>query len=68
MPIYEYKCEVCEKKIDKLAKNFEDDGDTMDCPCGAKAHRIISLSSFKVWNYDNYMDAGAQARKCGVET
>ena len=45
MPIYEYKCSECDHVFEKM-QSFSASS-TDECPkCGAKANRIISLSSF----------------------
>ncbi|MBI2844685.1 MAG: zinc ribbon domain-containing protein [Armatimonadetes bacterium] len=41
MPIYEFRCDSCNKKFDRLCRMGENDGAV--CPnCGGKASRIFS--------------------------
>jgi putative FmdB family regulatory protein len=45
MPIYEYKCEVCEHVFEEWQKDFKER--EVNCPqCGGKAKRLISHTSF----------------------
>jgi putative FmdB family regulatory protein len=44
MPLYEYKCPVCGYSFDLIHNSME--GHESDCPiCGAKAKRLMSVSS-----------------------
>ena len=43
MPIYEYKCQKCEKVTEKLISNISYRPETIECPeCKAEAQRIPS--------------------------
>lgn len=48
MPIYEYRCESCEHKLEKLQKMSE--GDLVDCPeCEQPSlKRLVSAPSFRL--------------------
>ena len=48
MPIYEYRCESCEHKMEKLQRMS--DGDLVDCPeCEKPAlKRLISAAAFRL--------------------
>ena len=48
MPIYEYRCESCEHRLEKLQKMSE--GDLVDCPeCQRPAlKRLVSASGFRL--------------------
>ena len=48
MPIYEYRCESCDHRLEKLQKMSE--GDLVDCPeCERPAlKRLISASAFRL--------------------
>ena len=48
MPIYEYRCESCEHRLEKLQKMSE--GDLVDCPeCKRPAlKRLVSAASFRL--------------------
>ena len=48
MPIYEYRCESCEHRLEKLQKMSE--GDLVDCPeCERPAlKRLISAAAFRL--------------------
>ena len=60
MPIYEYKCDVCEEiteEFDKITSTTK----TIECSlCGQPANKIISLGSFHLkgagWYKDGYSD------------
>ena len=60
MPIYEYKCDVCEEiteEFDKITSTTK----TIECSlCGQPAKKIMSLGSFHlkgtVWYKDGYSD------------
>ncbi len=47
MPIYEYRCEDCQEKTDKLVRGF-DAPDSIPCRAcqGDNTHRIISSVAF----------------------
>ena len=42
MPIYEYQCEDCGSKFEKLVRN----GDAIECPSCGKDHLKMELSTF----------------------
>ena len=48
MPIYEYRCESCEHRLEKLQKMSE--GDLLDCPeCKRPAlKRLVSAAAFRL--------------------
>ena len=48
MPIYEYRCESCEHRLEKLQKMS--DGDLVDCPeCERPAlKRLVSAAAFRL--------------------
>ena len=48
MPIYEYRCELCEHKLEKLQRMS--DGDLVDCPeCEQPAlKRLVSAAAFRL--------------------
>ena len=48
MPIYEYRCESCEHRLEKLQKMSE--GDLVDCPeCKSPAlKRLVSAAAFRL--------------------
>ena len=60
MPIYEYKCDVCEEiteEFDKITSTTK----TIECSlCGQPAKKIMSLGSFHLkgtgWYKDGYSD------------
>lgn len=43
MPIYEYRCEDCGSKFEKLVRRT---GDGVECPSCGKAHLARQLSTF----------------------
>jgi putative FmdB family regulatory protein len=59
VPLYEYRCEKCEEKFDKLLPHSERD-ETRPCPsCGSEhTKRLVSKSSFQLkgggWASDGY--------------
>ena len=77
MPIYEYRCESCEHRLEKLQKMSE--GDLVDCPeCEQPSlKRLVSAPSFRLsgsgWyetdfkkdNQRNLADSGDKAKGSG---
>lgn len=49
MPIFEYKCDKCEKVFEEIVFG---DGEDMQCPtCGAKAHKLLSRCRAKMGGF-----------------
>lgn len=49
MPIYEYKCEVCEEIVEKFQTISIDLSSSLKCiKCNGSVKRVMSLSSFKL--------------------
>ena len=47
MPIYEYRCDVCQSKTSKLVRGFDAPESISCCECGGdNTHRIISNVAF----------------------
>ncbi|MDQ7830191.1 MAG: zinc ribbon domain-containing protein [Desulfovibrionaceae bacterium] len=45
MPIYEYRCQDCDKVFEKIERSFDEHAEA--CPvCGGESKRIISNTSF----------------------
>lgn len=60
MPIYEYVCQNCGKKTEKLVSISSAETE-IDCPeCGHKAEKIMSSTSFQLkgggWYAQGYSD------------
>lgn len=57
MPLFVYRCEVCDNEEEKLVKSSERD-DVQTCECGSDMVKQISLSSFQLkgggWYKDLY--------------
>lgn len=49
MPLYDHECQECKKIFEAFAGLEEQE---VDCSCGAKAHRIISVSGQYLGNVD----------------
>ena len=65
MPLYEYKCEKCGHKFEKIEKYSAPE--TRKCPdCGAKAHREISSSAIQFkgtgWYVTDYAGKNSAAK------
>ncbi|MBN1878882.1 zinc ribbon domain-containing protein [bacterium] len=45
MPLYEYKCSICEYQFEKL-ESFHADASTRCPKCGSNSKRILSLGTF----------------------
>lgn len=45
MPIYEYKCDTCETRFEKLVRG-SDDADNLSCPSCGKRHLSQEYSTF----------------------
>ena len=72
MPIYEYKCNSCGKKFEKIEKFSDSPLETHD-ECGGPVERLISLSAFQLkgtgWYATDYAKSnGGGAGKNGSET
>ena len=54
MPIYEYKCQRCSNKFEKI-RRVKDRDNKIACPqCGSEAHRVLSPVNFTFgWIMDN---------------
>lgn len=71
MPIYEYKCDVCEEiteEFDKITSTTK----TIECSlCGQPANRIMSLGSFHLkgagWYKDGYSDKKSMSTEEQIE-
>ena len=50
MPIYEYKCEGCDKVIEKLTTNYEQSVISCECEKKSDCIRIISKQSKSILN------------------
>lgn len=80
MPIYEYRCESCEHRLEKLQKMSE--GDLVDCPeCKRpELKRLVSAAAFRLkgggWyetdfkkdNKRNLADASEKSPAAGSST
>ncbi|MBN1552870.1 zinc ribbon domain-containing protein [bacterium] len=68
MPIYEYHCEHCGRKFEKL-QGFSA-SQTCECPnCGQSAQRLISLASFVLKGTGWYVtDHPSKDRKRGMNS
>ena len=70
MPIYEYRCQDCDKVFEKIQSGFDEHAET--CPsCGGESKRIISNTSFVLkgsgWYVTDYCNrnGGADAAAGG---
>ena len=63
MPLYEYRCSKCEKKIEVIRK-FSDPPLTEHENCGGTLKKLISASAFQLkgtgWYVTDYAKAGAK--------
>ncbi|BBA69406.1 FmdB family zinc ribbon protein [Geobacter sulfurreducens] len=62
MPLYEYRCDACDKQFE-LRQKFSDAPAT-ECPsCGGPVHKLISQSGFALkgggWYAQGYSSGGA---------
>ena len=63
MPIYEYRCQDCRRRVEVLVKTFSADATTPPCPrCGSdRLHRLISrVTVIKSWGSSLY-DGGMES-------
>lgn len=63
MPLYEYECQACHRRLEKIQK-FSDPDLTV-CPhCGGKLERTITAAAFSFagggWYKDGYSSAKAE--------
>jgi len=67
MPIYEYKCEKCQKQFEKIQK--VDDPQCKKCPdCGGPLHKLISSSTFQFKGSGFYITDYAKKNGANTET
>jgi len=66
MPIYEYKCEMCNDLFEILCQSG-DDGTSQKCPkCGKEGlERVMSAASFAMGSGNGESDRKVETRKCG---
>ena len=70
MPIYEYQCEACDHKMEKLQKMSDEP--LRDCPeCGApKLKKLVSAAAFRLkgggW-YETDFETGKKKNVSGAE-
>ena len=69
MPLYEYQCQKCERKTEKIEK--VDGPHLRKCPhCGGKVERMISRTSMQFkgtgWYVTDYAGKGAKAEGDGA--
>jgi putative FmdB family regulatory protein len=60
MPIYEYVCEDCGSKFEKLVRN----GDAIACPGCGQSHLTTALSTFAAHSGSGKSKAGAEFPSC----
>lgn len=62
MPIYEYKCERCEK-VFEVRQKFSDEPLTTHDECGGAVHRLLSAPAFQFkgsgWYVTDYARSGS---------
>src|ERR1700755_1280777 len=67
MPLYEYECTACHRRLEKIQK-FSDP-DLTECPhCGGKLERTITAPSFKFSGGGWYKDLYSSSKPGGSET
>ncbi|MBN2799565.1 MAG: zinc ribbon domain-containing protein [Deltaproteobacteria bacterium] len=70
MPIYEYACESCGHRFERLVRH---DALPPECPeCGEPTRKLVSAASFQLkgsgWYKDHYgLKSGGSAAKAGGE-
>ena len=66
MPIYEYKCEKCDK-VFEVRRKFSDEPLTTHEECGGPVHRLISAPAFQFkgsgWYVTDYGRSGASKKE-----
>jgi putative FmdB family regulatory protein len=68
MPIYEYRCQDCDKVFEKIERSFDEHAEA--CPaCGGESRRIISNTSFVLkgsgWYVTDYCNRNGGADSGG---
>lgn len=71
MPLYEYECDSCGKRFERIQKFSDPPADT--CPaCGGPVHKLLSSPAIQFkgsgWYVTDYARKGSQAGKGGAET
>ena len=71
MPIYEYKCDRCDK-VFEVRQKFSDEPLTTHDECGGPVHRLLSAPAFQFkgsgWYITDYARAGGAKKESGSET
>src|ERR1700736_1724742 len=66
MPIYEYKCEKCDK-VFEVRQKFSDEPLTTHEECGGAVHRLLSAPAFQFkgsgWYATDYARSGAYKKE-----
>lgn len=63
MPIYEYRCQDCGSKFEKLVRRAEDASE-IECPSCGQKHLQQELSTFAAHAGGNSKSAGEQLPPC----
>jgi putative FmdB family regulatory protein len=67
MPLYEYECQACHRRIEKIQK-FSDPELTV-CPhCGGRLERTITAAAFSFAGGGWYKDGYGSAKPAAAET
>jgi len=67
MPLYEYECQACHRRTEKIQK-FSDPELTL-CPhCGGKLERTITAAAFSFAGGGWYKDGYASAKPASADT
>jgi putative FmdB family regulatory protein len=64
MPIYEYKCDSCETKFEKLIRRAADETE-LACPSCGERHLSQQYSTFAPHAGSGPSSAAAEAPRCG---
>lgn len=63
MPIYEYKCEKCDKEFEYLVLGAGDDVTCPECE-GKKVYRLMSSCSFKSGGNSDFSPSSGSSSGC----
>ncbi|HID96394.1 MAG TPA: zinc ribbon domain-containing protein [Candidatus Latescibacteria bacterium] len=65
MPIYEYKCQVCEEKFEELVRNPEQEA-ALRCPSCGKANIQKLISSFAFRSSGDRTSVSSSSSSCST--
>lgn len=71
MPMYEYECQQCHKRMEKI-QHFDDPEESVCVHCGGKLERLVSAPALQFkgggWHVNDYASKAAASAPSSCET